>query len=137
LVVGPVVALLVSQSRRPEAATYSAFLDQLYAGNISSVTASDRTLTVTLERPATVATVKGAERQLDRFTTTLPTFAQPEIGAVRGRVCGWSGGAPVRAVRVSVRALGRAGPGGGRATAVAGGRVAQIQGRPRSVRHAQ
>ncbi len=82
LVVGPVVALLVSQSRRPEAATYSAFLDQLYAGNISSVTASDRTLTVTLERPAPVATVKGAERQLDRFTTTLPTFAQPEIGAL-------------------------------------------------------
>jgi cell division protease FtsH len=82
LVAAPVAAVLVTQARRPAAVTYSAFLGQLRSGNVASVTARDRTLAVTLERPAAVATVRGGERELEEFTTTLPAFALPEIGAL-------------------------------------------------------
>ncbi len=82
LVAAPVVALLVTQSRRPVDVTYSAFLAQLRSGNVASVTARDRTLTVTLKRPASVNTVAGGERELETFATTLPPFALPEMGAL-------------------------------------------------------
>src|SRR5690606_27536842 len=65
LVAAPVAAVLVTQARRPAAVTYSAFLGQLRSGNVASVTARDRTLAVTLERPAAVATVRGGERELE------------------------------------------------------------------------
>jgi len=82
VVVGTVVAVSAARSRRPEAVAYSAFLQQLGAGNVASVTARERTLTVSLAEPATLPTVKGAERELVTFTTTLPEFALPQVGAL-------------------------------------------------------
>lgn len=81
LVLAPVALLLVSQSRRPEPVAYSAFVEQVRLGNVVSVTARERTLTVTLREPAEVVTVAGANRELAGFMVTLPAFAPPELAA--------------------------------------------------------
>ncbi|HLV11076.1 MAG TPA: ATP-dependent zinc metalloprotease FtsH [Trueperaceae bacterium] len=82
LAVAPVVAVLVTQARRPAQVGYSAFVAQLQAGNVASVTAHDHTLTVTLAEPVAVPVLGGGERELATFATTLPSFAQPELAGL-------------------------------------------------------
>ncbi|HEX7000527.1 MAG TPA: ATP-dependent zinc metalloprotease FtsH [Trueperaceae bacterium] len=65
----------------PSEVSYTAFLSQVRAGNVASVTARDDTLRASLAEPATLITDSGPVT-LTEFTTTLPAFALPGLGQV-------------------------------------------------------
>src|SRR5690606_26199162 len=67
--------------RGPSEVSYTAFLSQVRAGNVTTVTARDDTLRVSLREPATLVGASGP-LTLTEFTTTLPAFALPELGQV-------------------------------------------------------
>jgi len=72
-----VVGMAIEQSGKPAAVPYSAFLDQLDAGNVASVTFKGTVIEAQLKRPADSAVANGVPQTT--FTSRMPDFGDPTL----------------------------------------------------------
>jgi ATP-dependent Zn protease len=77
-VVSTLIVVVVEQTNKQAAVPYSAFLDQIEADNIASVTFHGTEIIGRLKRPPDGALPAGAERS-DSFRSRVPDFGDPSL----------------------------------------------------------